>query len=170
MDIVRLTKDEARARCKALLANPTGTEYSLATDDGSFLMRLLLHRPDAAVKIGCGVSHFTVVFSAKESREWFGFYPPSKHMELHRIDGSCIEFSCKACIRSLPRDEADAQQQQQQPPQQQVGQLNNQHPPQPHQYSMQHQQLPPPQQLHPQQNQQLQIQQQQQQQQHGVFC
>jgi hypothetical protein len=130
-------------------------EFSIATDDGAFLMWLLLLHPDAAEKIGCGISHFAVEFSTAK-----GNFPPASHFVINRNDGTRLDFSYKKCVARLPRflegEEPASQQQQQQQ------QLSTQHP--------QHHELQQPQQQlqQHQQEQQQHFQQQQQQQQHEL--
>jgi Protein of unknown function (DUF3223) len=65
----------------------------VATSDEALLRALLLRHPDAPEKIGTGISHFSV------SKDIFG----TQHFNVHRLDGTAVDFSFYACIRAERR-------------------------------------------------------------------
>lgn len=80
-------KGDAAAYLKAMLGRyDVGDKVS--ADDAKVLIAALAHHPDAAAKVGVGISHFSV-----RSAD-FG----SKCFWLNRTDGTTEKFSYKSCV------------------------------------------------------------------------
>jgi hypothetical protein len=80
-------------RCRLLLHQATPGAKVTGTD-AAFLLDMLQHHPDAAAKIGAGVSYFTVELNAPYGTP--GFW-------LHRVDGTAEAFSYLKCLRPRSR-------------------------------------------------------------------
>jgi Protein of unknown function (DUF3223) len=80
-------KGDAAAHLKAMLHRyDVGDKVS--ADDAQVLMAAVAHHPDAAAKMGCGISHFSV-----RSADY-----GTKCFWLNRTDGTTEKFSYISCI------------------------------------------------------------------------
>jgi Protein of unknown function (DUF3223) len=80
-------KGDARAYLKAML-HKYDVGDKVSKDDEAVLRAALAFHPDAAAKVGCGISHFSV-----RSAD-FG----SKCFWVNRTDGTTEKFSYKVCV------------------------------------------------------------------------
>ena len=62
----------------------------IAREDDGYLRDLVAVHPEAGLKIGCGISHFTV-----ETDSEFG---TTRHFVIHRTDGSSTDVSFLSSI------------------------------------------------------------------------
>jgi len=89
------TKKKLEEYCRDLLNSSRGR---IEWDGDAFLRDLIQRHPDASMKIGPGISHFSV----QRNPDWggYGFW-------LHRVDGSSTDFSYRSCI-TAPTARQDA--------------------------------------------------------------
>lgn len=80
-------KKPLAARCKLIL-NWSLAGVPLDPDDDAFLRDLIERHPEAAQKIGAGISHFEV-----RRNEWNG-----RTFWLVRVDGTATDFSYVSCL------------------------------------------------------------------------
>jgi hypothetical protein len=84
------TKSAAKDYIRAVRARYPCNGVKIGGSDELFLHDLLALHPEARDKVGVGVSHFTM-----ETGSAFG---TSRHLTVHRTDGSSTDFSFHACI------------------------------------------------------------------------
>lgn len=75
-----------------LRTTPVGA--GLTGDDLAFMHGLLLQHPDAVRMIGTGVARITVAVNPR--------YPSQRMFVVHRLDGSCDDFSYRKCLSGEP--------------------------------------------------------------------
>lgn len=80
-------KCDAAAHLKAML-HKYDVGDKVSADDAEVLRAALAHHPNAEVKVGCGITHFSVRTAD------FG----TKCFWVDRTDGSTEKFSYKSCI------------------------------------------------------------------------
>jgi hypothetical protein len=80
-------RSDAAAHLKAIL-NKYDVGDRVSADDAEVLQAALALHPDAVVKVGCGIGHFSV-----RSAD-FG----TKCFWVNRTDGSTQKFSYKSCV------------------------------------------------------------------------
>lgn len=71
-------------------------------EDDRYLRDLIAIHPEAAMKVGCGIDHFTV-----ETERQFG---RTRHFQIHRTDGSSTDVSFHSAIdgRNVRKDRLEA--------------------------------------------------------------
>jgi len=84
-----MTKDAIQKRISWILKNYAGGTFLEGMDE-KLALALLDNHPNAAEKKGCGVKTIMIVDDGPRR---------GKHFEIHRIDGSHIDFSYRACLR-----------------------------------------------------------------------
>lgn len=72
----------------------------LALDDDRFMRSVLTLHPEADLKIGVGISHFTVITETE-------FGGRNRHFVVHRVLGSSTDFSFKHCLYGHTKDRND---------------------------------------------------------------
>lgn len=87
---------DVRALFKELLSLHQPGEVVTHDDDADLLLALLRCHPRADSKIGPGVSHFSVGTSVHSLTGH-----QTQHFVLHRIDGTCSDFSYLKCLEAM---------------------------------------------------------------------
>lgn len=87
---------DVRALFKELLSIHQPGEVVMHHDDADLLLALLRCHPRADSKIGPGVSHFSVGTSVHSLTG-----QQTQHFVLHRIDGTCSDFSYLKCLDAM---------------------------------------------------------------------
>lgn len=87
---------QVRSMFRELLQVHQPGEVVAHEDDADLLLALLMRHPRAEVKIGPGISHFSVGTSVHSLTG-----QQTQHFVLHRVDGTCSDFSYLKCLATM---------------------------------------------------------------------